>query len=179
MWLCGWSFTYFHSIFAAYFGYSIWPSSKTKSDDKAALSTFDYCKYYECCTNTYIRYDINALKKDLDEHLFGQHIANATILPALYSHHKNMDQSQKPLVMSFHGTPGTGKNYVADRIVKHLYRLGDQSKYVHKFMGRVDFPLASKVEEYRVSQISIRNFSEENLFFGKRMRYYNSNCYFI
>lgn len=91
------------------------------------------------------------MKKDLEQNLFGQHIANETILPALFSHYKNMDKSQKPLVMSFHGTPGTGKNYMADRIVKHLYRNGDKSKYVHKFMGRIDFPLASKVDEYRVN----------------------------
>lgn len=110
-----------------------------------------YCRYYECCNNHYIRYDVNGLKRDLEHNLFGQHIANKTVLPALYSHYKNLETSQKPLVMSFHGTPGTGKNYMADRIVKHLYRLGDESKYVHKFRGRIDFPLASEVDVYRVS----------------------------
>lgn len=96
-------------------------------------------------------YDIDGLKKDLKENLFGQHIVNDTLIPALKSHWKNIYRSQKPLVMSFHGTPGTGKNYVADRIVKHLYRQGDNSKFVHKFRGRVDFPLASEVNVYRVS----------------------------
>lgn len=135
---------------SAYFGYTGWPLNITSKDETA--NRWAYCRYYECCTNSYIRYDINGLAKDLEENLFGQHIANATILPALHSHHKNMDKSQKPLVMSFHGTPGTGKNYVADHIVKHLYKLGDQSAYVYKFMGRADFPLASKVDEYRVSE---------------------------
>lgn len=111
----------------------------------------DPYRYIECCDNYYIRYDANGLKTDLEQNLFGQHIANVTILSALYSHHKNLESSQKPLVMSFQGTPGTGKNYMADRIIKHLYRLGDRSTYVHKYRGRIDFPLASQVEIYRVS----------------------------
>lgn len=127
------------------------PSKKIKDDDNDKISVINYCRYYECCDHSYIRFDVNALKKDLEINLFGQHIANATILPALYSHHANLHNSRKPLVMSFHGTPGTGKNYVADRIVKHLYKLGDDSKYVHKFRGRIDFPLASEVDKYRVS----------------------------
>lgn len=56
--------------------------------------------------------------------------------------------------MSFHGTPGTGKNFVADRIVKHFYERGDRSKYVHKYRGRIDFPLASEVDLYRVNNIT-------------------------
>lgn len=97
-------------------------------------------------------YDIDGLKEDLRQNLFGQHIVNETLIPALKSHRNNLYRSQKPLVMSFHGTPGTGKNYAADRIVKHLYRKGDNSQYVHKFRGRVDFPLASEVNTYRVSK---------------------------
>lgn len=128
----------------------MWP---TKKDERS--TSLSYCSYYECCDNSYIRFDINALKADLEKNLFGQHIASNTILPALHSHYKNLDISQKPLVMSFHGTPGTGKNYVADRIVKHLYKLGDESKYVHKFRGRIDFPLASLVDVYRVSSIEL------------------------
>lgn len=87
----------------------------------------------------------------MKDNLFGQHIANHTVLAALYSHHKNLQNSQKPLVMSFHGTPGTGKNYLSDRIVKHLYKLGDESKFVHKYRGRIDFPLVSDVELYRIT----------------------------
>lgn len=128
----------------------------TKSATKQGTdsSNLDYCKYYECCDNFNIMYNIDGLKEDLKRNLFGQHIVNETLIPALKSHRKNLFHSQKPLVMSFHGTPGTGKNYVADRIVKYLYRRGDNSKFVHKFRGRVDFPLASEVNTYRVSQES-------------------------
>lgn len=47
-------------------------------------------------------------------------------------------------------TPGTGKNYVADCIVKHFYCLQDKSKHVNTYRGLMDFPLASEVYIYRV-----------------------------
>lgn len=99
----------------------------------------------------YIPFDIEGLKEDLQDNLFGQHIVNVTLIPALRSHINNLQRSQKPLVMSFHGTPGTGKNYVADMIVKHFYTRGDNSKYVYRYRGRIDFPLESEVNFYRVS----------------------------
>lgn len=153
---------------SAYFGYSFWPTKK--DGDRSSLS---YCAYYECCDSSYIRFDINGLKADFEKNLFGQHIASETILPALHSHHKNLDISQKPLVMSFHGTPGTGKNYVADRIVKYLYKSGDESKYVHKFRGRIDFPLASHVPLYRVSFINI---SQPNTLIQQKFSIFFLNC---
>lgn len=103
------------------------------------------------CNSDSIPYNIDALKRDLEKNLYGQHIVNTTLLAALRSHKKNLYMSQKPLVMSFHGTPGTGKNFVADRIVKHFYQKQDRSKFVHKYRGRIDFPLASEVDIYRVN----------------------------
>lgn len=76
-------------------------------------------------------------------------------MAALSSHMKNLHKSQKPLVISFHGTPGTGKNYVADRIVSHFYRRKDLSVYVHKYRARIDFPRVSDVPTYRV-MIAVR-----------------------
>lgn len=107
-------------------------------------------KYLEFCSNTNIPYDIEGLKRDLQENLFGQHIVNGTLIPALRSHINHLHRSQKPLVMSFHGLPGTGKNYVADMIVKHFYLAGDNSKFVHKYSAQIDFPLESEVDFYRV-----------------------------
>lgn len=108
-------------------------------------------KYLEFCSNTNIPYNIEGLKKDLQENLFGQHIVNGTLIPALRSHINHLQRSQKPLVMSFHGLPGTGKNYVADMIVKHFYLAGDNSKFVHKYNAQIDFPLETEVDFYRVS----------------------------
>ncbi|XP_032688227.1 torsin-like protein isoform X2 [Odontomachus brunneus] len=51
--------------------------------------------------------------------------------------------------MSFHGTPGTGKNYVAQMIATSLYKKGIQSRYFHFFNGRNDFPLQKKIDDYK------------------------------
>lgn len=111
----------------------------------------DYCNYYECCNSKQIIYDIDNLKADLQERLFGQHIVNATLIPALRAHIRNLERSEKPLVMSFHGLMGTGKNFVTELIIKHFYRKGDHSKFVYKYMARKDFPLVAEVDKYRVS----------------------------
>lgn len=79
--------------------------------------------------------------------IFGQHIAISRIREALHRQYDNTANS-KPLVMSFHGTPGVGKNYVVDHIVNSRYKEGFKSKYVHIYRGRMHFPLTSKVEEY-------------------------------
>lgn len=84
--------------------------------------------------------------------MFGQHIARQIIIAALQSHYYNskLGKTKKPLVIVLNGSPGTGKNFVADRIAKHLYKNGEKSKYVHKFYGRTTFPLESHVPQYRV-----------------------------
>lgn len=81
--------------------------------------------------------------------LYGQQIAHKTIILALRGYFGNY-HSSKALVMSFHGTPGTGKNYVAQMIATALYKNGVKSQYYHFFNGRNDFPLQQKVDEYQV-----------------------------
>jgi replication-associated recombination protein RarA len=81
--------------------------------------------------------------------LFGQQIAHETIINGLRGHLGNKD-SQKALVMSFHGTPGTGKNYVAQMIATVFYEKGIHSQYYHFFNGRNDFPLQEKIDQYKV-----------------------------
>lgn len=134
-------------------GYWLFGSGKNETKTEKIQGVFDklnYCSYMECCTPRHIPNDIDALKADFNEYLFGQHIANLTLIPALKSHVYNWEKSQKPLVMSFHGTPGTGKNFVAELIAKRLYLAGDESGYVHRYRGRIDFPLETQVSYYRV-----------------------------
>lgn len=107
--------------------------------------------YFEWCDSKHIIYDIDGLKADLKERLFGQHIVNATLIPQLRAHVRNLERSEKPLVMSFHGRMGTGKNFVTELIIKHFYKKGEHSKFVHKKMARKDFPLDLEVNKYRVS----------------------------
>uniref|UniRef100_A0A1I8NII3 AAA+ ATPase domain-containing protein n=1 Tax=Musca domestica TaxID=7370 RepID=A0A1I8NII3_MUSDO len=107
-----------------------------------------YCRFAECCNERSIPADIKGLQQDLDEHLFGQHIVKQQLIPALEAHFKEKENSKKPLVISFHGTPGTGKNFVADKIAQRIYEKGSKSKFVRKYMGRGDFPLESDAHLY-------------------------------
>lgn len=84
-------------------------------------------------------------KKDL----YGQHIAEKVIVNAL-RHHWQGKHIQKPLTLSFHGVPGTGKNYVSRLIQDSIYSKGTQSMFVHHFMGRIHFPLDAEVAQYQV-----------------------------
>ncbi|KAL0109459.1 hypothetical protein PUN28_014492 [Cardiocondyla obscurior] len=106
------------------------------------------CDYNECCIHEYIPADLDRLETMLSTKLFGQQIARETIINALKDHRGNHD-SPKALVMSFHGTPGTGKNYVVQMIAQAYYKNGVQSKYFHFFNGRNTFPLQRKVDEYK------------------------------
>lgn len=92
------------------------------------------------------------LRNAINKELFGQHIAVDIISQAIIAHTAKSHSNRKPLVLSLHGTPGTGKNFVSEIIVKAMYKKGLQSKYVTKFLGRSDFPLESKVDEYKVSE---------------------------
>lgn len=133
-------------------GYWLFGSKENGGSRREKIrDTVDYCSYFECCTSKHIVYDIEGLKADLQQRLYGQHIVNATLIPALRAHVKNLDSSEKSLVMSFHGTMGTGKNHVSDLIIKHFYKNGENSKYVHRYRARKDFPVESEVDQYRVS----------------------------
>ncbi|XP_030378588.1 torsin-like protein [Scaptodrosophila lebanonensis] len=108
-----------------------------------------YCRFYECCDDDSIPGNINELQHNLERTLFGQHIAKQHIIPALTAHFSSESKSRKPLVISFHGTPGTGKNFVADQIANALYKEGAKSKFVHIYLGRADFPQAEDTDKYK------------------------------
>lgn len=116
--------------------------------------TNGYCKLRECCNEAHIHSDITELRNALQTSLFGQHIAAEVILDAIGGHVKNIDRSAKPLVMSLHGLPGTGKNFVAEHITRTLYKKGAHSNFVHKYLGRIHFPLQSEVEQYKQSLVA-------------------------
>ncbi|XP_016946308.1 torsin-like protein [Drosophila biarmipes] len=109
-----------------------------------------YCRFTECCDDRSIRSDTGLLAVDLHGVLIGQHIVTQHILPAIAAHVGKHSNSRKPLVMSFHGQPGTGKNFVAELIAKSLYLEGSKSSYVAKYLGQADFPQAERVGEYKM-----------------------------
>ncbi|XP_064556302.1 torsin-like protein [Drosophila montana] len=108
-----------------------------------------YCRLYECCDDRSIPGNMTKLYESLSQTLFGQHMVQQHVMPALVAHLKSDSPSRKPLVMSFHGTPGTGKSFVADQIAQALYVEGAKSKFVHKYLGRADFAHPGRINEYK------------------------------
>ncbi|XP_055620986.1 torsin-like protein [Toxorhynchites rutilus septentrionalis] len=92
-----------------------------------------YCRWNECCSAPYLKNNIPELNVLLEKNLFGQHIVQQTLVKAIGAYIQNIDSSRKPLTISFHGTSGTGKNYVSDFLAASLYEKSYNSKYVHKF----------------------------------------------
>ncbi|CAF1390191.1 unnamed protein product, partial [Adineta ricciae] len=74
----------------------------------------------------------------LRNQLIGQPLAYDLILRSISSHVSNPNPS-KSLVLSLHGSTGTGKNFVAKHIVESLYHEGYRSKYVRLYVASRDF----------------------------------------
>lgn len=115
----------------------------------AAIGYFKCSWFSECCDTRSIPTDIAKLSASLSNTLFGQHMVRQHVVAALIAHLRSNNPSRKPLVMSFHGTPGTGKSFVAEQIAQALYREGVKSKFVHRYLGRADFSHPAKLNEYR------------------------------
>ncbi|KAG2455868.1 torsin-1A-like isoform X1 [Polypterus senegalus] len=104
--------------------------------------------FQECCRDEWVSLNATGLKVDLEEKLFGQHLASRVILKAVtgFLSHEN---PKKPLVLSLHGWSGTGKNYVSQMIANNLYRKGMRSGFVHQFIATAHFPHAENVDVYK------------------------------
>ncbi|KAJ8376983.1 hypothetical protein SKAU_G00075630 [Synaphobranchus kaupii] len=85
---------------------------------------------------------------DLRNSLYGQHLASEVILKAVTGFMEDNNPS-KPLVLSLHGSSGTGKNLVAKIIAKNLFEGGDLSTQVHLFIATHHFPHSAKVDTYK------------------------------
>lgn len=97
-------------------------------------------------------FQLAGLRHNLTAELYGQHIVIDVLTKALKAHYSpNAPQSDKPLVLSLHGQSGTGKTFVAQRLVEHLFRRGIHSNFVRQYVGRSSFPLASELTNYQHS----------------------------
>nr|XP_044997070.1 torsin-1A isoform X2 [Jaculus jaculus] len=107
-----------------------------------------YCLFAECCGQ---RRSLSreALQKDLDNKLFGQHLAKKVILNAVSGFLSN-PKPKKPLTLSLHGWTGTGKNFVSKIIAENIYEGGLNSDFVHLFVATLHFPHASNITLYKV-----------------------------
>ncbi|NWW84190.1 TOR2A protein, partial [Rhynochetos jubatus] len=88
------------------------------------------------------------LECDLAVNLVGQPLVRQQVMKAVREFLENRDPV-KPLVMSFHGSTGTGKTFVSSMLVRYLFQGGLQSPYVHQFSPIVHFPHAERLEQYK------------------------------
>ncbi|XP_058158242.1 torsin-1A isoform X3 [Dasypus novemcinctus] len=106
-----------------------------------------YCLFAECCSQKR-SLSREALQKDLDNKLFGQHLAKKVVLNAVSGFISN-PKPKKPLTLSLHGWTGTGKNFVSKIIAENIYEGGLNSDYVHLFVATLHFPHASNITLYK------------------------------
>ncbi|CAH1118796.1 unnamed protein product [Phaedon cochleariae] len=105
------------------------------------------CWLSECCNKDYIPGDIERLRTSLRSRVYGQHLVEDAV-DAISGHWNPHHRAEKALTLSFHGWPGSGKNYVTKFIAESLYKEGMHSSFVHNFIGRVHFPEEEKVKQY-------------------------------
>lgn len=89
------------------------------------------------------------LEWDLYKNVYGQHLAQDIVSQEVASFVKNATP-ERPLVLSFHGSSGTGKTLVSHMLGNHLYGSAMSSPYVHQFIPTLHFPSPDLVEEYKV-----------------------------
>ncbi|NXR93123.1 TOR2A protein, partial [Hypocryptadius cinnamomeus] len=92
---------------------------------------------------------VSGLEFDLATNLVGQPLVRQQVMKGLREFLENPNP-MKPLVMSFHGSTGTGKTYVSSMLIRYLFQSGLQSPYVHHFSPIVHFPHAEQMEQYKV-----------------------------
>nr|KAF6434678.1 torsin family 1 member B [Molossus molossus] len=107
-----------------------------------------YCRFAECCPKKQ-RLNETALKLELEEKLFGQHLATEVILKALTGFTNN-NNPRKPLTLSLHGWAGTGKNFVSQIVAENLHAKGLKSNFVHLFVSTLHFPHEQQTKLYQV-----------------------------
>lgn len=120
-----------------------------------ALATWGKCCFSGACLMciflSVLRLAPAALKLELEEKLFGQHLATEVILKALTGF-KNNKNPKKPLTLSLHGWAGTGKNFVSQIVAEHLHSKGLRSNFVHLFVSTLHFPHEQQIKLYQARE---------------------------
>lgn len=57
----------------------------------------EYCTLMECCNSENVPYNLERLKNQFEERLFGQHIVNYEVFSAISNHYKYIENSKKPV----------------------------------------------------------------------------------
>ncbi|XP_062237284.1 prosalusin [Platichthys flesus] len=106
-----------------------------------------YCALSESCDCDF-RPRIRDLEWDLYKNVYGQHLAQDIVSEAVASFLQNKNPD-RPLVLSFHGSSGTGKTLVSSMLGTHLYGSAMSSPFIHQFVPTLHFPIPQRVNEYR------------------------------
>jgi len=116
------------------------------------------CLYNECCsdkktwsTEKWIQtspQDLHLLSEDLSNIVHGQPLVKSIVIKAL-SAHLRKENPEKPLVLSFHGWPGSGKTYVSEIIAKRLYKEGTKSSFYHHMQLTRMFPYPDNIDKVK------------------------------
>lgn len=118
--------------------------------------------YYEGCEDHWIPGNMDGLEFDLKHNVFGQPLALDIILKRLHYHYFIRQTPTKALVLSFHGPPGVGKNFVSQMILKNMFLKGSKTEYVHFFRGSIDFAVERDIFSYKAKIIqTIKSKAEE------------------
>ncbi|XP_018019010.1 torsin-1A-like isoform X2 [Hyalella azteca] len=112
------------------------------------------CQVQECCApgNDWTKPNIDKLEESFSSRLHGQHLVNEVVVRAILSHHAD-PQPKKALVISLHGDTGTGKNFVSDLVAEAVFKKGQKSAYIHKFIASVSFPHEGKTDVYKLELV--------------------------
>jgi len=105
----------------------------------------------ECCSKYWVPNNMTELDLRLENQLMGQPLVHNLILKSISSH-INTENPSKALVLSLHGSTGTGKNFVAKHIVESLYKKGYGSSYARLYVASRDFMHNDEkhLQEYKV-----------------------------
>ncbi|KAM6930789.1 prosalusin [Xenentodon cancila] len=106
-----------------------------------------YCTISDSCDCDF-KPNIRDLEWDLYKNVFGQHLAQEILSEEVTKFLQNKSPSQ-PLVLSFHGSSGTGKTLVSSMLGNHLYGSAMSSPFVHQFVPTLHFPSPQRVSRYR------------------------------
>lgn len=112
-----------------------------------SLSLYFHVNPHGLCLDSEFSKNISGIGSTLKAELYGQHIAQKLITSALKNHFNKRD-IRKPLVLSFHGWTGIGKNFVSNIITEHFFKHKTHSLFVHKFIIPLHFPHVSEVDSY-------------------------------
>ncbi|XP_070689980.1 prosalusin [Pempheris klunzingeri] len=117
-----------------------------------------YCTISDSCDCDF-KPNIRDLEWDLYKNVYGQHLAQEIVSEEVARFLQNKSP-ERPLVLSFHGSSGTGKTLVGSMLGNHLYGTAMSSPYVHQFVPALHFPSPDRVKKYKVE---LKNWVQGNL----------------